>query len=196
MKCNLTTLIKENVRGIPEGVVGFLCRELLKSLVWLHKHGRIHRDIKSDNVLISVKGEVKLSDFGCTAQLTKERNSRNTVVGTPCWMAPELIMSNDYSTKVDVWSLGIVAYELLEGSPPFKSMNPMETMFQIVNSSLEIPKTCSEDLRNFMEGCFLRNPQNRPSAKSLLTHPFIINCSESEEFCEFLSQWNQKRQVL
>lgn len=120
---------------VPEHLISYIFREVLKGLASLHRQHRIHRDIKSDNILIATDGKVKLSDFGYAAQLTSEKDKRNTLVGTPCWMAPELIAGNLYDTKVDVWSLGIVALEMADGDPPFIKENPLKVLFMISSAS-------------------------------------------------------------
>jgi len=119
---------------IPEHLMAYIFREVLTGLANLHHDHRIHRDIKSDNILISWDGKVKLSDFGYAAQLTTEEDKRTTVVGTPCWMAPELIIGSRYDTKVDIWSLGIVALEVAERDPPFLKENPLRALYMISNA--------------------------------------------------------------
>jgi protein-serine/threonine kinase len=101
----------------------------LKGLSYVHSQHRIHRDIKSDNILLNFEGNVKLADFGYAAQLTQKQQKRNTVVGTPYWMAPELIRGHDYGTKVDIWSLGIMVMEMVEGEPPFMDSPPLRVRY-------------------------------------------------------------------
>lgn len=97
----------------------------MKALLYIHSLHRIHRDIKSDNILLNDEGEVKIADFGYAAQLTQQQQKRNTVVGTPYWMAPELIRGHDYGIKVDIWSLGIMVMEMAEGEPPYMEFPPL-----------------------------------------------------------------------
>ncbi|NXM41124.1 PAK3 kinase, partial [Gymnorhina tibicen] len=103
---------------IEEGLIAAISRECLKALDFLHSKNVIHRDVKSDNILLGMDGSVKLTDFGLCAQLTPERSTRCTVLGSPYWLAPEILKRKEYDTQVDIWALGIVAIEMLEGEPP------------------------------------------------------------------------------
>ncbi|NXC83907.1 PAK3 kinase, partial [Cercotrichas coryphoeus] len=103
---------------MEEGLIAAISRECLKALDFLHSKNVIHRDVKSDNILLGMDGSVKLTDFGLCAQLTKERSTRCTVLGSPYWVAPEILKRKEYDTQVDIWALGIVAIEMLEGEPP------------------------------------------------------------------------------
>eukprot|EP00595_Chromulina_sp_UTEXLB2642_P001283 CAMPEP_0196768272 /NCGR_PEP_ID=MMETSP1095-20130614/42540_1 /TAXON_ID=96789 ORGANISM="Chromulina nebulosa, Strain UTEXLB2642" /NCGR_SAMPLE_ID=MMETSP1095 /ASSEMBLY_ACC=CAM_ASM_000446 /LENGTH=344 /DNA_ID=CAMNT_0042137607 /DNA_START=88 /DNA_END=1119 /DNA_ORIENTATION=+ len=116
---------------MPEPMIAYVCLKILLGLAFMHKNYRLHRDIKSDNVLINHDGEVKIADFGFAVNLTTEANKRNSVVGTPYWMAPELIRGQDYDYKVDVWSLGITALEMAEGEPPLLNEPPLRALLLI-----------------------------------------------------------------
>jgi p21-activated kinase 2 len=129
----LTDFIYHYLRKIPEDVIAYIMREALIGLKSLHKKRQLHRDLKSDNILISKEGEVKIADFGFAIQLTKDKLKRKSVVGTPAWMAPELIKKEDYDEKVDIWSIGMVAIELCEGEPPFLRMPHLKAMHNIVS---------------------------------------------------------------
>ena len=120
----LTEVLGPTIK-IPEPCIAFVCREMLRGLAFLHRQHRLHRDIKSDNVLVGFDGAVKLADFGFAAGLTQEQDKRRSVVGTPYWMAPELIRGQEYDAKVDVWSLAVTALELAEGEPPHLHLPPL-----------------------------------------------------------------------
>ena len=200
MSGNLTDLIMDKSGQIPEPLMAYIMKEILKGLISLHGQHRIHRDIKSDNVLVSLDGDIKLSDFGYSAQLTTEQVNRHTVVGTPCWMAPELIMGNEYDMKVDIWSLGIVAIEIADGEPPYLRENPMKALYLIVNNpvpTLLKKSKWSEAFVSFIESCLIKDAKLRPTAESLLNHPFILNSPHEGKslFRDFLLAWKEKKRV-
>jgi len=171
---SLTEIIA--VSRMSEPQIASVCKEILRALTYLHGMNRIHRDIKSDNILLSADGDVKLADFGYCAQLTEQLNKRNSVVGTPYWMAPELIRGMDYGTKVDIWSLGIAAIEMAEGEPPYLEYPPLRALFLIAthgSPSLKEPDKWSATFKDFMARCLEVDTANRASADQLLRHPFL-----------------------
>ncbi|OHT11610.1 STE family protein kinase [Tritrichomonas foetus] len=156
--------------------IAYFAREVLQALEYMHSHHKIHRDIKTDNVLLKANGEVRLADFGYTAQLSASSECRKSVVGTPYWMAPELIKSQPYTFSVDIWSLGIMCRELAEGEPPYVEVPPMKALYMIVSSG--IPEISDKESRSpafldFLDKCLCLEPEKRPTAKELLKHPFI-----------------------
>lgn len=169
---------------MSETQIAFVCRETLKSLAYIHAMHRIHRDIKSDNILLGSDGSVKLADFGYAAQLTQKQQKRNTVVGTPYWMAPELIRGHDYGTKVDIWSLGIMVMEMAEGEPPYMEFPPLRALFLITTKGIpglkEVNKW-SADFQNFFSLCLEKEVSARPEAADLLKHPFMKRACEGRE---------------
>lgn len=200
MTGNLTDVVIERAGIIPEKHIAYIAREILRGLGVLHSHHRIHRDLKSDNVLISTQGTVKLGDFGYAAQLTQENNVRQTVVGTPSWMAPELVGGNDYNVKVDIWSLGIVMLELADGEPPYLRENPMKALFNIVTKpppEIQSKRKWSNNMKNFVRQCLIKEPNDRPSTIDLLSHPFLEQVGETaqEQFAEYVQDFysNRKR---
>mmetsp|Transcript_2784 Transcript_2784/g.3442 ORF Transcript_2784/g.3442 Transcript_2784/m.3442 type:complete len:518 (-) Transcript_2784:64-1617(-) len=161
---------------ISEAQIACICKEILNALVGIHEGNRIHRDIKSDNVLITISGDIKLADFGYCAQLTETVDKRNSVVGTPYWMAPELIKGMEYGTSVDIWSLGIAAIEMAEGDPPYLDFPPLRALFLIATHgppSLKEPEKWTDIFKHFLGRCLELEPGDRASAKELLEHPFL-----------------------
>ncbi|KAF9897769.1 p21 protein (Cdc42 Rac)-activated kinase, partial [Lobosporangium transversale] len=160
-----------------------VAKDILEAVAYLHQHGRIHRDIRSDNILLDNQGRVKLADFGHSVQLTKEQPRRNSVVGTPYWMAPEVIQGWNYGTPVDVWSLGVVMREMLEGEPPYLNEPPLRAMFLIASGDLPRVKDgglASMRCITFVEECTTGESEKRPTAKELLAHPFLdLACDTS-----------------
>jgi p21-activated kinase 1 len=159
-----------------EAHIAFILREVLAALTVLHDSDKIHRDIKSDNVLVSTAGAVKLADFGYTAQLKNAADRRKTICGTPYWMAPELIQGMPYGKEVDIWSLGIMCLELAEGAPPYLQEVPGRALYLIVLQGvpgLANKSEWSSEFNDFVDRCLAREPDQRPSAAALAQHPFI-----------------------
>jgi serine/threonine protein kinase len=169
------------MKKVPEPIVAYILREMLTGLDSLHSRRQLHRDLKSDNVLLNLQGEVKIADFGFAIQLTKEILNRKSLVGTPAWMAPELIKKEPYDEKVDIWSLGMVAIELLEGEPPFLRLKHPQAMQAIVHNEPPKPKTGSPLLSNFVDCCLRKKPAERKSTRELLGHPFITAIGKGEK---------------
>ncbi|XP_071355075.1 TRAF2 and NCK interacting kinase a isoform X6 [Trachinotus anak] len=178
---SVTDLIK-NTKGnsLKEEWTAYICREILRGLTHLHQHKVIHRDIKGQNVLLTENAEVKLVDFGVSAQLDRTVGRRNTFIGTPYWMAPEVIACDEnpdatYDFKSDLWSLGITAIEMAEGAPPLCDMHPMRALFLIPRNPAPVLKSkkWSKKFQSFIESCLVKSHSQRPSTEQLLKHPFI-----------------------
>ncbi|XP_068558405.1 TRAF2 and NCK-interacting protein kinase-like isoform X10 [Cebidichthys violaceus] len=178
---SVTDLIK-NTKGnsLKEEWTAYICREILRGLTHLHQHKVIHRDIKGQNVLLTENAEVKLVDFGVSAQLDRTVGRRNTFIGTPYWMAPEVIACDEnpeatYDFKSDLWSLGITAIEMAEGAPPLCDMHPMRALFLIPRNPAPRLKSkkWSKKFQSFIESCLVKSHSQRPSTEQLLKHPFI-----------------------
>jgi len=168
---------------LTEPEIAFICFETLKALEYIHSLHRIHRDIKSDNILLSTNGDVKLADFGYTVQLTEKKQNRNTTIGTPYWEAPEVITGDNYDTKVDVWSLGIMAMEMAEGEPPYMDLPPLAALRLIVVDGIPplYDSKWSPEFRDFVNSCLKIKVAERPTSSQLLRHPFISKACGKEE---------------
>lgn len=178
---SVTDLVK-NTKGnaLKEDCIAYICREILRGLSHLHAHKVIHRDIKGQNVLLTENAEVKLVDFGVSAQLDRTVGRRNTFIGTPYWMAPEVIACDEnpdatYDYRSDIWSLGITAIEMAEGAPPLCDMHPMRALFLIPRNPPPKLKSkkWSKKFIDFIDTCLIKNYMNRPPTEPLLKYPFI-----------------------
>ncbi|CAG8918167.1 unnamed protein product [Penicillium salamii] len=193
--------IAKNFGRFPENLVGLYMSQVLHGLLYLHEQGVIHRDIKGANILTTKEGLVKLADFGVASRTTGL--SESSVVGTPYWMAPEVIELSGATTASDIWSLGCTVIELLEGKPPYHSMQPMPALFRIVNDDHPpFSQGASPAVKDFLMQCFQKDPNLRVSARKLLKHPWIVNArrtesvipkksTEYEEAVKSVQEWNE-----
>ncbi|KFK41345.1 hypothetical protein AALP_AA2G118100 [Arabis alpina] len=176
---SVADLMNVTEEALEEYQIAYICREALKGLAYLHSIFKVHRDIKGGNILLTEQGEVKLGDFGVAAQLTRTMSKRNTFIGTPHWMAPEVIQENRYDGKVDVWALGVSAIEMAEGLPPRSAVHPMRVLFMISIEPapmLEDKEKWSLVFHDFVAKCLTKEPRLRPTADEMLKHKFVQRC--------------------
>lgn len=187
--CDLMAICEKT---LTEEQIAIVLRMALHGLAYLHNAKKIHRDIKSGNILLNHEGDCKLADFGVSAELTSTLAKRKTVIGTPYWMAPEVLQSAEYNGKADIWSLAITAFELAVGEPPHSNVHPMRAIFLIPTSdppTLPNPEKWSEDFKDFMRVCLQKNPANRPTAEELLkTHPFILKSKGKQVIAKLVEE--------
>jgi len=170
-------IIDTTERTLSENQISYLIASTLDAVVYLHQQGIIHRDIKAGNILLNDQGDVKIADFGVSKQLGSTISKRNTVIGTPLWMSPEVIQGIPYDNRADVWSLGITAIEMADGVPPFADCHTMTALFKIPKSpppTVENPSEFSDEFNDFIAKCCVKDPAHRSRAAALLDHPFIV----------------------
>lgn len=169
--------------------IAYVCRRVLKGLIYLHEKGIVHRDIKSDNILVHQNGSIKISNFGFAAVLSSAHPTRNSVVGTPFWMAPELIRTENYDYKIDVWSLGITCREMTDGIPPYMDLPPMKALFQITTQGVPpLEGTWTDLFRSFLNECLQSDVSKRGTAKKMLDHSFLSSECTKNEFVKFINE--------
>ncbi|OAD77540.1 hypothetical protein PHYBLDRAFT_179895 [Phycomyces blakesleeanus NRRL 1555(-)] len=194
MDVSLADILSVHIEEGPhmkEDQIGRVARDILRALSRIHRLQRIHRDIRSDNVLLNMRGEVKLADFSHCAQLTKKHPKRNSVVGTPYWMAPEVIKGVEYDSKADIWSLGVLLLEMAQGDPPYVEYPPLRALFLIASNGLpplREPDLWSDSFKDFLSKCTTDDPAVRPDAATLLKHPFLHSVGITHRMVELIEE--------
>jgi len=192
--CSLTEIVEQNIgQKTKESFIAYITSRVVEGLIYLHDNNIIHRDIKSDNILLGSNSDVKITDFGYSAQLTPGEDKRKSVVGTTYWMAPEVITAAEskYDNKVDIWSLGIMVLEMVEGEPPYMDKPPLRALFLIVSEGrppFKNPDDMSDELKDFITICTHKEADKRPTAKDLRNHPFLAKAGESIEVTEMVKK--------
>ncbi|XP_077080903.1 serine/threonine-protein kinase 10 isoform X2 [Siphateles boraxobius] len=183
-------------RGLQEPQIRVICKQMLEGLQYLHSMKIIHRDLKAGNILLTLDGDIKLADFGVSAKNTKTLQRRDSFIGTPYWMAPEVVMCETmkdapYDYKADIWSLGITLIELAQIEPPHHELNPMRVLLKIAKSeppTLDQPSKWSMEFNDFLKKALDRNPETRPTAAQLLEHPFASSVKNNRPLRELVAE--------
>ncbi|XP_048671440.1 serine/threonine-protein kinase 10 isoform X4 [Marmota marmota marmota] len=189
-------IMLELERGLTEPQIQVVCRQMLEALSFLHSKRIIHRDLKAGNVLMTLEGDIRLADFGVSAKNLKTLQKRDSFIGTPYWMAPEVVLcetmkDTPYDYKADIWSLGITLIEMAQIEPPHHELNPMRVLLKIAKSdppTLLTPSKWSVEFRDFLKTALDKNPETRPSAAQLLEHPFVSNVTSNKALRELVAE--------
>ncbi|KAH9363045.1 hypothetical protein HPB48_014173 [Haemaphysalis longicornis] len=184
-------------KPLTEPQIRYLCHEICEGLRFLHSKKVIHRDLKAGNVLLTLDGDVKIADFGVSAKNKHTLQKRDSFIGTPYWMAPEVVLcetyrDNPYDYKADIWSLGITLIEFAQMEPPNNEMNPMRVLLKIQKSdppTLAQPSKWSKEFKEFLALCLIKDPNQRPSSEELLKHPFIASCIDRKPLKDLISEY-------
>ncbi|CAB3239467.1 unnamed protein product [Arctia plantaginis] len=194
---SVSDIIRLRKKTLSEDEIATILCDTLKGLEYLHRRRKIHRDIKAGNILLNSEGHAKLADFGVAGQLTDTMAKRNTVIGTPFWMAPEVIQEIGYDCVADIWSLGITALEMAEGKPPYGDIHPMRAIFMIPTKpppSFREPDQWSPEFIDFVSQCLVKNPSERATAEFLLTHEFIGNAKHPSILSQMIADAREIRE--
>ncbi|XP_041975077.1 serine/threonine-protein kinase 3 isoform X3 [Aricia agestis] len=194
---SVSDIMRLRKKTLSEDEIATILCDTLKGLEYLHRRRKIHRDIKAGNILLNTEGHAKLADFGVAGQLTDTMAKRNTVIGTPFWMAPEVIQEIGYDCVADVWSLGITALEMAEGKPPYGDIHPMRAIFMIPTKpppSFREPDQWSPEFIDFVSQCLVKNPEERATAEYLLTHEFIGNAKQPSILSTMIAEAREIRE--
>uniref|UniRef100_A0A9J7Y5X2 non-specific serine/threonine protein kinase n=1 Tax=Cyprinus carpio carpio TaxID=630221 RepID=A0A9J7Y5X2_CYPCA len=194
--CVYCLCLSELDRGLEEPQIQVICKQMLEALQYLHSMKIIHRDLKAGNILLTLDGDIRLADFGVSAKNTKTLQRRDSFIGTPYWMAPEVVMCETmkdapYDYKADIWSLGITLIELAQIEPPHHELNPMRVLLKIAKSeppTLEKPAKWSMEFKDFLKKALDRNPETRPTAAQLLDHPFVSSVKTNRPLRELVAE--------
>eukprot|EP01083_Nonionella_stella_P118641 354250_1 len=183
--------------GIDEQHISIVVREVVMGLSYIHSLMKIHRDIKAANILLTSNGEVKLADFGVVGQLTETMDKRMTLIGSPYWMAPEVVMGGGYDQSADVWSLGVTAIEMAMGAPPYSSLPPYPAMLKITQQDPpNVPESkFSVEFRDFIRQCLIKDVEKRPRINELLKHSFVQKAGKTSHLVQLIQQHQQNKQM-
>ncbi|XP_022167502.1 serine/threonine-protein kinase 3 [Myzus persicae] len=194
---SVSDIMRLRKKTLSEDEIATILSDTLKGLEYLHLRRKIHRDIKAGNILLNSEGHAKLADFGVAGQLTDTMAKRNTVIGTPFWMAPEVIQEIGYDCVADMWSLGITALEMAEGKPPYGDIHPMRAIFMIPTKpppSFREPDKWSPEFIDFVSQCLIKNPEERATATKMLDHEFIGNPKPPEILSQMIAEAREIRE--
>lgn len=194
---SVSDIMRLRKKTLTEDEIATILCDTLKGLEYLHLRRKIHRDIKAGNILLNTEGHAKLADFGVAGQLTDTMAKRNTVIGTPFWMAPEVIQEIGYDCVADIWSLGITALEMAEGKPPYGDIHPMRAIFMIPTKpppSFREPDQWSSEFIDFVSRCLVKNPEERATASELLHHEFIGNAKQPNILGQMIAEAREIRE--